>query len=81
MPVPFGVRFDRYAQTTGGNVAIGLGPVVHVNGVALVTGFLFAEIWNYCSDPVTTTWTAIALPSTTWTDNNPSNPTTWSVMG
>lgn len=82
MPVPFGVKFDNYAQVTSGLVAYGLGPLVQVNGVALVTGFLFAEIWNYCSDAVVTSWTVCStLPSTTWTDISPSNSTTWTRTG
>lgn len=81
MAVPFKVRFDRYANASYGNVAVGLGFPVAANGVALVTGWLFSENWNYCFDPVITSWTACASAvNTTWTDNNPSVTTTWEFV-
>lgn len=82
MGVPFKPKFDNFAQVSFGLVAFGLGPLPHANGVALVTGFIFAENWAYCSDQVVTAWTLCSAPVTTpWTDNDPSVTTTWSVIG
>jgi hypothetical protein len=81
MSVPVGVKFDRFAQLSDGLVAFGLGLPVHANGIALVTGFLFGEIWLPCFDAITTSWSVCAAPvSTTWTDNNPSVTTTWELV-
>lgn len=81
MAVPVGVRFDRFAQMTDGLVAFGLALPVHANGIALVTGFLFGEIWIPCFDPVSTSWSVCASAVvTSWTDNNPSVTTTWELV-
>lgn len=68
MAVPLNVIFDRYAQMTYGLVAIGYGPSPVVNGVAEVTGFLYADNWVFCYD----------MPSTGWSSCGPSVTTTWS---
>ena len=78
MSVPFKPFFDRYAQTSFGLVAYGLGNGVGVNGVALVTEFLYGQNYFYCEDPVVTnwslcpsvpvtSWTGVSLPTTIWT--------------
>lgn len=80
MAVPFKPFFDRLAQLTFGFVAYGLGNQPQVNGVALVTGFEFAEIWNYCGDDPVTVWAAcIATPSTTWTSSHSAPATVWTL--
>lgn len=78
---PFHVKFDSFAQVTGGLVAYGLGPTVSANGVALVTGFLFAEIWNLCGEDPVTSWTACASnPSTTWSASYSQPVTAWTLV-
>ncbi len=79
--VPFKPFYDRGAQVTFGLVAYGLGIGVEVNGMALVTQFMYGQNYFYCDPPITTTWTssgaiptttwaAISLPVTTWLDSN-----------
>lgn len=77
MAVPFKPFYDRGAQVTFGLVAFGFGPGVDVNGVALLTQFLYGQNYFYCEDPITTTWvTCGAVPVTAW--NAVSLPvTTW----
>ena len=81
MAIPFKPSFNRYAQTTFGLVAIGPVGSIEVNGMALVTGFLFGQNFFYCEDPITTTWVSsgaipvttwsgVSLPTTTWLDLN-----------
>lgn len=77
MAVPLNPIFDRYAQMSYGLVAIGYGPEVQANYLALVTGFMYGDNWALCYDmPVTswslcaaaptTSWSAFTAPSTTW---------------
>ena len=67
MSVPFGAKFDRFAQMTDGLVAIGNGPVVNANYLALTTWFMYGENWIYCNSQPTTSWTMCAASvSTTW---------------
>ncbi len=81
MPVPLGVKYDRYADIEGfGLISQSAAPAyVTVNGVALVTWWL-SNAWGLCQNPVTTSWAdcaagvvtgwtnCITQPSTTWTE-------------
>lgn len=71
MSVPVDVIFDRYATlsrflSVDNNLPLTIG----LNGMALVTSFLAAGVygnWVACSDPVSTSWTAMPTFSTVWT--------------
>lgn len=79
--VPFKPFFDPLAQMTDGLVAFGLGPIPQVNGVALVTGFLFGQVWNYCGDDPVTSWTLCTSPvTTTWSDSYVQPTTIWAFL-
>lgn len=80
MAVPLNVKFDRYAQLTGGLVQVSssLPFIVNPTGVALVTGFLSAGIWNSCYDAIATVWAdCYAAVVTLWTDTFVQPSTTW----
>ncbi len=83
MAVPLNVKFDRYAQLTGGLVQVSsvLPFIVNPTGVALVTGFLTAGIWSVCYDPIVTVWAACySAVITTWTNCYSAIVTVWTNL-
>lgn len=84
MGVPLFPVFDRYAQITGGIETITNQSVVNqygINSVGIITGFIFAEIWQYCHSDPSTTWTSCySAPSTGWSACYSQPVTSWSLV-
>lgn len=84
MAVPFQVIFDRYSQVSSGIESVGLGSIPNgfgINGISVVTQFLYGGAWQYCGDPVVTSWTACGSPvSTTWTAAYTLPVTAWTLL-
>ncbi len=83
MAVPLNVKFDRYAQLTGGLVQVSNESPFTLNatGMALVTGFLTSGIWSDCYDAITTVWSACySAVVTTWSDCYVAVTTTWTNL-
>ncbi len=85
MAVPAGVRFDRFAQMTGGLVQLSdeLPVILDPDGVSLVTGFLTIgdSVWSACYDPISTTWTTCySAVTTVWVTCYNAVTTTWSRL-
>ncbi len=83
MAVPSNVKFDRYAQLTGGLKAVANEDPfsLNVNSVALVTGWLTSGIWSSCYDPISTTWTACySAVTTVWSVCYSAVTTVWTRL-
>ena len=81
MAAPFRAKFDRFAQATNGLVAIGFGPVVNVNYLALATGFMYGENWMLCDSVPSTSWAACgAAVTTSWTQSFSTPVTGWTLV-
>jgi len=83
MAVPQHVKFDRYAELTGGLVQVSseIPFIANPTGMALTTGWLTSGIWSVCYDPIATVWTACySAVATTWTACYSAVTTTWSRL-
>ncbi len=83
MAVPQNVRFDRYAELTGGLVQVSseIPFIVNPTGMAMITGWLTSGMWNACYDPISTSWTACySAVSTVWSACYSAVVTTWTKL-
>ncbi len=85
MAVPVGVRFDRFAQMTGGLVQVSdeIPFLLDPDGMSLATGWLTIgdNIWSACYDPISTVWTTCyAAVVTTWTTCYNAVTTVWTRL-
>ncbi len=85
MGIPLNVRFDRYAELTGGLVQVtDEAPfILDPNGMSVVTGWLTLGdgVWSACYDPVSTAWTACySAVVTVWSACYSAVTTTWTKL-